>query len=106
MIAGGSGADKSAFQGLISSSSLSEIESLNSGKRKQRLFRFDASTHAISMNTYLREKRQESGQAHHAYFSAVPVCKTSGTARVFVSKIYQFHSSEYHKNLSTTNELH
>ena len=29
MIAGGSGADKSAFQGLVISSSLSESESLN-----------------------------------------------------------------------------
>ena len=42
------------------------------GKRKMKLFRFDASTHAISMNTYLREKRQQDsrtpGGANHAYF--------------------------------------
>ena len=36
--------------------------------RKMKLFRFDASGHAISMNTYLREKRQESGQNNEAYF--------------------------------------
>jgi len=46
-------------------------------KRKLKLFRFDASGHAISMNTYLREKRQHEGQSNEAYFSAVPVCKTS-----------------------------
>ena len=45
MISGGaSGSDKNNFQ----------------GKRKLKLFRFDASTHAISMNTYLREKRYDS----------------------------------------------
>ena len=46
-------------------------------KRKHKLFRFDASGHAISMNTYLREKRQENDNASETYFSAVPVCKTS-----------------------------
>ena len=46
-------------------------------KRKHKLFRFDASGHAISMNTYLREKRQENENASETYFSAVPVCKTS-----------------------------
>jgi hypothetical protein len=29
------------------------------------------------MNTYLREKRAETGENNEAYFSAVPVCKTS-----------------------------
>ena len=55
-----------------------EVGAFGSGsKRKLKLFRFDASGHAISMNTYLREKRQENGQNNEAYFSAVPVCKTS-----------------------------
>lgn len=60
------------------------------GKRKMKLFRFDASTHAISMNTYLREKRQQDsrtpGGGNHAYFSAVPVCKTSARN---ITKIYR-----------------
>lgn len=67
------------------------------GKRKMKLFRFDASTHAISMNTYLREKRAQDnkpgggaggggGSANHAYFSAVPVCKTSARN---ITKIYR-----------------
>ena len=59
------------------------------GKRKTKLFRFDASTHAISMNTYLREKRQETGGGAVAgpnYFTAQQVCKTSARN---ITKIYR-----------------